>query len=480
MRMVRSLWWKLTLSYLVITLAVVTTAMLVLGPWFGQQDFHEALRPTIIELPVKRAVRLLRGRNLSPCLASQTCDTELSQQVLTDLVNDLQGGDAHTAAITAHVANSPGLSAVRSAQPKVSVAIYSPTGVQLHVREDLALLMPTQWRQNDASTSALDRDHIQIVMPMHAGLTMVVRFYARYNFWRQFGESGKEVAFSVVFQALFYTLPGALFGVLFGTWLSRRLRRFSAIAQRWAAGDFSQRLADMGGDELSQHADLLDCMADDLSAQLRLQQQLSTAEARNHLARELHDSVKQQCFGVGLQLHAAQSWLKRDVVKSAQLLAQAQSLNQSVQAELVGILQRLKPGSVPAPSLAQSLRELAAHWTNEVAIEIHLDDTMDVTEPIAHELVRIASEALANVVRHARASQCVLTLAQADGCGVMSIKDNGCGFAPDHANTGLGLHNLRERAQGLPGGAMTIHSNMAGTELSLRWIAAEFQLEGKG
>jgi signal transduction histidine kinase len=459
MRFIRSLWWKLALSYVAITLAVVIVAMGVFGPLLGEQDFRESLRPAVLELPIQRAVRLLHGR---------INDAPLCAQVLNDLVRDLQGGDQHAAAVANHLASSPTLSALSGAQPKASVAIYDVGGASLYQRTDPSLPLPMMWLSTSAMESKGPND-IQIVLPMDQMQTIVVRFQGEYNFWRQFGESEKEIGFSIAFQLLFYLLPGAVFGALIAAWLTSRLRRFSALATRWASGDFSQRLRDTGRDELSQHADLLDRMADDLSAHLLLQQQLHTAEARNHLARELHDSVKQQCFGVGLQLHAAQAWLHRDLDKSQELLAQAQSLNQSVQAELVGILQRLKHAGASAPSFEQSLQELAAQWANEIDIEVQVMGDFQLSESIAHELLRIASEALANVVRHAHAKRCTLQLVQLDERMTLSIRDDGCGFEVAQVRSGLGLHSLRERAQALPNGAMSLHSSPSGTALCVSW-----------
>jgi signal transduction histidine kinase len=151
-----------------------------------------------------------------------------------------------------------------------------------------------------------------------------------------------------------------------------------------------------------------------------------------------------------------------------------------VQAELVGILQRLKHAGAAAPSLAQSLLELAAQWANEIKIDVQIECTMLLPESIAHELLRIASEALANVVRHARATRCVLRLAQVDGRMTLSIRDDGCGFDVSLVQSGLGLHSLRERAQALPHGAMRIHSSPAGTELQISWSAAALQPNNKG
>ena len=66
------------------------------------------------------------------------------------------------------------------------------------------------------------------------------------------------------------------------------------------------------GDELGQLAQRLNQMARQLEHLLDTRRELAVVEERNRLARDLHDSVKQQAFAAAAQLSAAKALLKRD------------------------------------------------------------------------------------------------------------------------------------------------------------------------
>ena len=70
------------------------------------------------------------------------------------------------------------------------------------------------------------------------------------------------------------------------------------------------------------NADMNEESANPLSLQTR--QQLATLEERNRLARDLHDSVKQQVFAVSMQLAATRILLKRDVDAAGDRLNKAE------------------------------------------------------------------------------------------------------------------------------------------------------------
>ena len=71
-------------------------------------------------------------------------------------------------------------------------------------------------------------------------------------------------------------------------------------------------------------------------------------------------------------------------------------------------------------------------------------------------LYRITKEALANVVRHAEATDVQVSLAMVDGAAVLEIRDNGRGIQAGHIADprSLGLIGMRERAEMLGGSAM--------------------------
>ena len=65
-------------------------------------------------------------------------------------------------------------------------------------------------------------------------------------------------------------------------------------------------------------------------------------------------------------------------------------------------------------------------------------------------LYRIVQEAVTNVLRHARASRCEVTLRAQDGGAVVAVEDDGVGVRPT-ASEGVGLRSMRERAAELGG-----------------------------
>lgn len=77
----------------------------------------------------------------------------------------------------------------------------------------------------------------------------------------------------------------------------------------------------------------------------------------------------------------------------------------------------------------------------------------------------IVLEALANVIRHAQAQRCIITLQIAKEQLKLSICDDGKGLSPDHV-AGVGLRSMRERAEEL-GGVFTLGvSTSGGTQIT--------------
>ena len=75
----------------------------------------------------------------------------------------------------------------------------------------------------------------------------------------------------------------------------------------------------------------------------------------------------------------------------------------------------------------------------------------EVPVAVATGFYRILQEALANVLKHARASEVSVALTYEAGQVRLSVQDDGVGFQIDGVRPGLGLENMRERAQELRG-----------------------------
>ncbi|SRR5258706_9718153 len=102
-------------------------------------------------------------------------------------------------------------------------------------------------------------------------------------------------------------------GYLTARGLTRRLKGLSVAADRWSRGDFSAITHDTSEDELGQTTRQLNTMAEQLQNLFLARQKIATLEERNRLARDLHDSVKQQIFAASMQIGAMRVLLRRDV-----------------------------------------------------------------------------------------------------------------------------------------------------------------------
>ena len=255
-------------------------------------------------------------------------------------------------------------------------------------------------------------------------------------------------------------------------WVTRRLNRISAAATAWSRGDFSGRIGDTSRDELGQMSSLLDRMALDLKGLMRSRAQLATLAERQRLARDLHDTVKQKAFALNLQLATARRVLAG--TPASERLDQAQRLSQQIQQELAQILDEMRASDSELP-FAERLRTRANDWSHSsgMALGFDLDDVPALPAAQEESLLRILDEALSNVLRHSGANRVELVLRREAERVRLSIVDNGRGM-PDGAAAGMGLGNMRERANALPAGRFEFDALRGrGARVSVDFLVAE-------
>ena len=148
----------------------------------------------------------------------------------------------------------------------------------------------------------LDEEHTGDVV----GAIVFVQKLGFWEIWR-FPEIARQIGISLFFITAFAALLGAVFGSITGRDMVERLHVIFKSAHAWSMGDFSVYVDDSSGDELGQLAQGLNHMAAQLENLLDERQHMSVLKERNRLARDLHDSVKQQTFAASAQLAAARS-----------------------------------------------------------------------------------------------------------------------------------------------------------------------------
>jgi signal transduction histidine kinase len=193
------------------------------------------------------------------------------------------------------------------------------------------------------------------------------------------------------------------------------------------------------------------------------------AQAERHrLARDLHDSIKQQLFSIQMSASALERSLEAPPARARAALADLRQAAQAALVEMNALLQQLVPAPLERAGLVEALRlqcEALGHRAGiAVSAEFGPLPPPEALPPAAAEsLFRIAQEALSNIARHARASSAQLYLGQRrpDGPLLLEISDDGQGYDPSglaqSPTGGQGLHNLRQRAAAL-NAVLELHS----------------------
>lgn len=196
---------------------------------------------------------------------------------------------------------------------------------------------------------------------------------------------------------------------------------------------------------------------------------LATAEERNRLAREIHDTLAQNLAGITLYLEAAAEALPGSSERAREGMRQALELARTTMQEARRSVADLRAAPLRDRTLPEALGDLAALAASESGADL------DYTPPSAFPrlparveagLYRIAQEALTNITRHAQAHRITLTLRQEDRMVVLAVCDDGVGFDPERRSqpTGTpgheghyGLIGMGERAR-LLGATLTLES----------------------
>jgi two-component system, chemotaxis family, CheB/CheR fusion protein len=219
----------------------------------------------------------------------------------------------------------------------------------------------------------------------------------------------------------------------------------------------------------------LETLSETYRAEIRaLAAQLITAqeEERRRVSRELHDSLCQKLASLALDVENLAVALPPPATTRARLQALcARAVKVSEEARHIAY--ELHPSVLDDLGLVVSLKALCDEFakTEKMRVNFSAGKLPDlIPQKIASGLYRIAEESLRNVAKHAKAKHLSVALAVRDHGLVLSLEDDGIGFAPQavKGKGGLGLVSIGERAR-IVGGTMSIESKPgAGTRISVR------------
>jgi two-component system, NarL family, sensor histidine kinase UhpB len=249
-------------------------------------------------------------------------------------------------------------------------------------------------------------------------------------------------------------------------WLLRRaVAPLERLAQRMETVDLlrrGQRLEVRRSDEIGRVVSSFNRMLDRLETERQESGRriLAAQEAeRVGIARDLHDEVGQVLTGVLLQLNS----IAATAPEHREEIDEAKQAVRSALDEVRRISSELRPEMLEHLGLVSALTELSTSFQRTAGVQVERRfDTALPTLSAETELAvyRVAQESLTNIARHAQASRVTIGLERGPGRVVLSVVDDGLGFAGVPDENG-GLRSMRERSL-LVGGALAIKPSAAG------------------
>jgi len=185
---------------------------------------------------------------------------------------------------------------------------------------------------------------------------------------------------------------------------------------------------------------------------------------RNRIGQEIHDGLAQGFTGILMQLGAAEEAMRECTRESPlpAILTRIRDLAKDGLADARRSVMALRPDQTRRVGLELALKQLAERSTVDGRISCTFDGVMSggLAPERQHELLRIATEAVSNAMRHAHPGKVHILLEEEAAMWRLSVIDNGRGMTllPElYASQGYGLNNMRERANAI-GGRFLIES----------------------
>jgi two-component system, NarL family, sensor kinase len=185
---------------------------------------------------------------------------------------------------------------------------------------------------------------------------------------------------------------------------------------------------------------------------------------RTRIGQELHDSVLQALYAIGVTLEEVPG-LRRGATQAVscsrdQATDQLHRLIQDIRRMIL----RVESDRVDSFRLVSELQALAQAVEREsqmrVCIEVDRAAEEILTGEEARELVAICREAVTNCIRHARATRIVISLRQIGSRVRLSVRDNGSGFEVERNRAkGVGFAQMENRVRKI-GGRLNIRSTV--------------------
>ena len=202
----------------------------------------------------------------------------------------------------------------------------------------------------------------------------------------------------------------------------------------WAAKECAQKKLRLANDEI---------------------EHLAKVAERERIARDLHDVLGHTLSLITLKSELARKLVGRDPERAKQEMQDVENASRAALSDVREAIRGYRSDGI----FAELARARAALETAGVSVECDADTVQ--LSPMQESVLSLAlREAVTNVVRHAEARRCNVSLKRNQSLCTLEVADDGCGAAGPEGN---GLRGMRERLEALGGSLRLLTSN--GTRL---------------
>ena len=203
----------------------------------------------------------------------------------------------------------------------------------------------------------------------------------------------------------------------------------------------------------------------------RLEWQKDLERDRTRIARDIHDDVGSSLTRIGLLSDV----IAREVSPESKIALAVEEIGQTARSmthKMSEIVWAINPHYDTVEGLAGFVGRFAQSFLEVAGIRCRLDVPLDLSglamsAEVRHNLFLVLKECLHNVTKHAAASVVEVSLLVDESLLVLSVKDDGRGFAVDQVSFGNGLSNMTARMSALGGSCKIISKPGGGTTVSL-------------
>ena len=200
----------------------------------------------------------------------------------------------------------------------------------------------------------------------------------------------------------------------------------------------------------------------DITDRKKIERQIVEISAREQrrIGHDLHDGIGQELAAVTYRVRALEGRFPQEKKMTSET-KEIRTLLEATLARTRDLAKFLQPVAVDSTGLMESLRELARTTTRLYRIDCSFKAGRAVLVPdpeVAHNVFRIAQEAIHNAVRHGKPGKLEIGLRRREERVELSVSNNGKTFAPGGRKGGMGLHIMEYRAR-LMGAEFSVRAN---------------------